>query len=90
VLDVLDRRPRSGLITAEALATRVTAGGLPTRDDLGAMTELSPEAIEALAAARKAARGAKDYAFGDAIRDHLKQHGVVIEDTAQGIRWKRA
>jgi cysteinyl-tRNA synthetase len=90
VLDVLDRRPRSGLITAEALATRVTAGGLPTRDELGAMTELSPEAIEALAAARKAARGAKDYAFGDAIRDHLKQHGVVIEDTAQGIRWKRA
>ena len=90
VLDVLDRRPRSGLYTTEVLAARIATGGLPTREDLGAMTELGPEAIEALTAARKAARGAKDYALGDAIRDHLKQHGVVIEDTAQGIRWKRA
>jgi cysteinyl-tRNA synthetase len=88
VLDVLDRRPRSGLILAERLAERVAQGGLPTREALGAMTDLGPEAIEALTAARKAARGAKDYAFGDAIRDHLKLHGVVIEDTAQGIRWK--
>ncbi len=90
VLDVLDRRPRSGLITAEKLAARVALGGLPLREELGAMTELGPDAIEALAAARKTARGAKDYAFGDTIRDHLKQQGVVIEDTAQGIRWKRA
>jgi cysteinyl-tRNA synthetase len=90
VLDVLDRRPRSGLITAEKLAARVALGGLPLREELGAMTELGPDAIEALAAARKTAREAKDYAFGDAIRDHLKQQGVVIEDTAQGIRWKRA
>ena len=90
VLDVLDRRPRSGLITAEALAARVAAGGLPARADLAAMTELGPEAIEVLTAARKAARAAKDYALGDAIRDHLKLCGVAIEDTAQGIRWKRA
>jgi cysteinyl-tRNA synthetase len=90
VLDVLDRRPRSGLITAEKLAARVALGGLPLREELGTMTELGPDAIEALAAARKTARAAKDYAFGDAIRDHLKQQGVVIEDTAQGIRWKRA
>jgi cysteinyl-tRNA synthetase len=43
-----------------------------------------------LTAARKAARGAKAYALGDVIRDHLEEHGVLIEDTAQGIRWKRA
>ncbi len=90
VLDVLDRRPRSGLYAAEALAARVALGGLPTRADLAAMTEPGPDAIEALTAARTAARGAKDYAFGDAIRDHLRQQGVMIEDTAQGIRWKRA
>ena len=90
VLDVLDRRPRSGLLTAEKLAARVALGGLPLREELGGMLELGPDAIESLAAARKAARAAKDYAFGDAIRDHLKQQGVVIEDTAQGIRWKRA
>jgi cysteinyl-tRNA synthetase len=90
VLDVLDRRPRSGLLTAEKLAARVALGGLPLREELGGMLELGPDAIESLAAARKAARGAKDYAFGDAIRDHLKQQGVAIEDTAQGVRWKRA
>lgn len=90
VLDVLDRRPRSGLLTADALDARIAKGGLPTREELGTMLELGPDAIETLTAARKAARGAKDYALGDAIRDHLKQHGVVIEDTAQGIRWKRA
>ena len=88
VLEVLDRRPRSGLITSARLAERVALGGLPTREALGAMSDLGPEAIEALTAARKAAREAKDYAFGDAIRDHLKQRGVAIEDTAQGIRWK--
>jgi cysteinyl-tRNA synthetase len=90
VLDVLDRGPRSGLITAEQLSARVALGGLPTQEELPLMTELVPAAIATLAAARKAARGAREYALGDAIRDHLKQHGIVIEDTAQGIRWKRA
>jgi cysteinyl-tRNA synthetase len=36
---------------------------------------------------REAARARKDYAAADALRDQLKQAGVVVEDTPQGPRW---
>lgn len=49
------------------------------------------DALVALALAqRQAARGRKDYAAADAIRDQLKQSGVVVEDTASGSRWTLA
>jgi cysteinyl-tRNA synthetase len=37
---------------------------------------------------RKAARAAKDYKRGDAIRDELAAKGIVLEDSAHGTRWK--
>jgi len=37
---------------------------------------------------RQAARGRKDYATADAIRDQLQQSGLVIEDTPSGPRWE--
>ncbi|MBW1604330.1 cysteine--tRNA ligase [Streptomyces sp. JJ66] len=37
---------------------------------------------------RQAARGRKDYATADAIRDELRRAGLVIEDTPQGPRWE--
>jgi cysteinyl-tRNA synthetase len=36
---------------------------------------------------RAAARGRKDWAAADAVRDQLKQAGVVVEDTPHGARW---
>ncbi len=45
------------------------------------------EEIERLIAQRQAARKAKDFKTADAIRDQLKEMGVVIEDTAQGVKW---
>ncbi|MFV2195708.1 cysteine--tRNA ligase [Nocardiopsis sp. LOL_012] len=36
---------------------------------------------------RQAARGRKDYAAADAIRDRLTEAGIVVEDTPQGPRW---
>ncbi|CAH0418991.1 cysteine--tRNA ligase [Periweissella ghanensis] len=45
--------------------------------------------IEAQVAARDAAKKAKDYAQADAIRAELKAQGIVLEDTAQGTRWKK-
>ena len=46
--------------------------------------------VEALIAERQAARQAKDYARSDAIRAELQALGIQLEDTAQGVRWKRA
>ena len=39
---------------------------------------------------RQDARAQKDWALADRIRDELKAHGVVLEDTPTGVRWKRA
>jgi cysteinyl-tRNA synthetase len=46
--------------------------------------------IEALVAARTAARKEKNWAESDRIRDELKARGIVIEDTPQGAKWHRA
>lgn len=46
--------------------------------------------IEALIEKRNAARKAKNWAEADRIRDELKAQGIVLEDTAQGVKWHRA
>ncbi|HZK24446.1 MAG TPA: cysteine--tRNA ligase [Oscillospiraceae bacterium] len=38
---------------------------------------------------RQAARQAKDWSTADAIRDQLQAMGVVLEDTPQGVRWRK-
>lgn len=53
-------------------------------------TELLDEKIEALIEERVAARKNKNFARSDEIRDMLKAKGVILEDTPQGTRWKRA
>lgn len=45
--------------------------------------------IDNLVATREEARKNKDFALADKIRDDLNEKGIVIEDTKQGVRWKR-
>lgn len=47
------------------------------------------EDVEKLIAERNEARKTKNWARADEIRDELTAIGIVIEDTAQGIRWRR-
>jgi len=49
-----------------------------------------PDELRALLEARAAARAARDWAASDRIRDELAAAGIVVEDTRDGQRWRRA
>ena len=63
-------------------------------DVLGIITEkkheVLDEEIEALIAERQQARKAKNFARADEIRGQLLDMGIVLEDTREGVKWKRA
>lgn len=52
-------------------------------------TETLDSDVEALIEARTNARKEKNWAEADRIRDQLKKMGIVLEDTAQGVKWHR-
>lgn len=63
-------------------------------DVLGIITEKEEELldsdIEKLIEERQAARKAKNFARADEIRDQLAAQGILLEDTREGVKWKRA
>jgi len=50
---------------------------------------ISDADVERLIAERTAAKKGRDFAKADAIRTQLAEAGIVVEDTKDGIRWKR-
>ena len=61
---------------------------------LGVNTEVKNDSldaeVEALIEERQAARKEKNWAKADEIRDKLTAMGIVLEDTREGVKWKRA
>ena len=87
ILDVLDRRQRSGLVTKAEIDAAIAAGlGDDAPDSLAA--PLDAAAITRAVARRQAAKAARDFKQADALREALKRAGVVIEDLPAGIRWQ--
>ena len=54
-----------------------------------AANSISDAEVERLIAERNAAKKARDFAKADAIRKQLAEAGILVEDTKDGIRWKR-
>ena len=52
--------------------------------------EILDEDIEALIEKRQAARKEKNFALADQIRDELLAKGIILEDTREGVKWKKA
>ena len=52
--------------------------------------EMLDEEIEQMIEARQAARKARDFQKADEIRNALLEKGIILEDTREGVKWKRA
>ena len=63
--------------------------GRETSAELVAQLGVTDEAIDALVAERTQAKKTRNFARADAVRKELLEMGIVIEDTKDGVRWKR-
>ena len=52
--------------------------------------EMLDDEIEAMIEKRKAARKERNFALADQIRDELLAKGIILEDTREGVKWKKA
>lgn len=59
-------------------------------DVLSEKEDILEEEIERLIAEREEARARRDFSRSDEIRAELKERGIVLEDGADGVRWRRA
>ena len=60
--------------------------GIETKQEV----ELLDDEIQSLIDERQAAKKSRDFARADAIRNELLEKGIILEDTREGVRWKRA
>ena len=88
VFDVLEDRDAEP--TRRALAWAEQEGRMSeVAPELIAAQSLTDAAIEALVAERTAAKKARNFARADQIRNELAEKGVILEDSKDGVRWKR-
>jgi cysteinyl-tRNA synthetase len=70
---------------AEGLEEKIS----PATLEMAQSASLSDADVEAMVAKHSAARTAKDFKTSDAVRDELLAQGIVLENTKDGVRWKR-
>ena len=88
VFDVVDDRDAEA--TRRALDWATASGRIgDVAPELIAAQSLTDDRIEALVAERTAAKKARNFARSDAIRTELAEKGVILEDSRDGVRWKR-
>lgn len=79
--------------SSKAFAEAVKEKLVGLSDILGLIVEKKAEIldddIEALIAERQAARKARNFARADEIRNQLLEQGILLEDTREGVKWKR-
>ena len=80
-------RAAYGEVAAMTHILGIAPGDFASGDD-GGLFRVVEELVPALLTARQAARERKDFAESDRIRDALAAAGVVVEDTADGPRWR--
>lgn len=89
-------REANSLMDAGALSESDKAAIMEILSDFKAVfgiplenSDLLDEAVEELIASRDKARARRDFAEADRIRDELRAAGILLEDTPDGVRWKR-
>jgi cysteinyl-tRNA synthetase len=88
VFDVLEDRDAEA--TRHAVEWAQSAGrGAEIAPELLSAQSISDAEIEALVAERTAAKKARNFARADAIRNELAEKGVILEDSKDGVKWKR-
>ncbi len=88
VFDVLEDHDAEP--TRRALAWAEQSGRMgEVAPELIAAQSTTDEAIEALVAERNAAKKARNFGRADQIRNELAEKGVILEDSKDGVRWKR-
>jgi cysteinyl-tRNA synthetase len=71
--------------TAEGKADKIS----PVAAEIAKAASLSDAEVEELVAEHSQARQSRNFARSDAIRNQLAENGIVLENTKDGVRWKR-
>ena len=83
---ILMIEPTSVILRIDSAKMQVTAGNVQIKVDVSG--DLDPE-IQKRVDARQKARAEKNYVLADEIRDELLREGILLEDTKDGVRWKK-
>ena len=61
----------------------------PAAAEIAKAASLSDAEVEKLVAEHSQARQSRNFARSDAIRNQLAENGIILENTKDGVRWKR-